>query len=363
MGSIGDAFPYAAPVNGTAGWANWIAVTDELIDRVSSPVPLSALEGGDLDLDNSAIINVKDILFYEQTSIPTTTPGGLYFYADEWWVVTTAGAIKITSGGALNITLNGGIGGDYGSPNPASVEFVDADNRYDFYDDFAGGEWGRLRGLSFDVAGGLTSAVRARINYAGAGNLTFTLPPTVPAAGDVALLSIDENGLITTHATAAALTSDIVLDTDVKVQHSNRIRRFNARHCIALASYTGPGATWLSSAGTCTFTANKVNLSTAGCVADFLISTDSVERLKVASVGFSAKNNAGNTTMELFSVSSVGVEVSLGTDTRAIVGGNFTLNVTVGAPAVTTGTYLIRVTSTPGDDDIRLISYTYDVAA
>jgi len=217
MGSIGDTFPYAAPVNGTAGWANWIAVTDELITRVSSPVPISALSGSTLPMDGNEITHLKDIVFDDQTSIPTTNPGGMYYYNDEWYLVTTTGAIQVTVGGLLNVTVNGGISGDYGGVNPAAVRFVDADHRYEFYDDYSTTAWAYLKSLGLDIVSASTPAVKARIVCDSAVNLTFTMPTTLPAANTSAV-QINLAGTLNHNSSTAPISNILYLDTGIGIK-------------------------------------------------------------------------------------------------------------------------------------------------
>lgn len=211
MGSIGDIFPYANPVVGSTDWPNWILCMDELITRVGNPVPFSALSGTDFDMDNNAIINIRDLQFQEQAGLPSANPGTVEFLNDEFWLITSAGAIQITNAGGINTTLLGGIAGDYGGVNPASVRFIDAANRYDFYDDFANVTWayGRFRGL--DIANGATGTKRARITFAGAADIPIILPPTLPA--DVNAVTIGPTGAVLPNLVGTPITGHIWLDT------------------------------------------------------------------------------------------------------------------------------------------------------
>src|SRR5690349_23166310 len=108
MGSIGDAFPYAVPTVGSSNYGTGLVnVLDELVTRVSSPVPLSVLSGNDLDMGNQSVVNVKTVQFEEQGSAPATSPAGVIEYYDSnFWFVTADGAIQITDGDSLNIVSN-----------------------------------------------------------------------------------------------------------------------------------------------------------------------------------------------------------------------------------------------------------------
>jgi hypothetical protein len=59
-------------------------------------------------------------------------PGAIFYNNGEWFVVTATGTIQLTSAGALNFSLNGGIGGDY-TGVAALVSYDNAGTRYRFF--------------------------------------------------------------------------------------------------------------------------------------------------------------------------------------------------------------------------------------
>lgn len=350
--SIGDAFPYPAPTVGSADWANWMRVMDELITRVSSPVPLSAIEGGDLDMDGNSIINLETAIFQDQPTTPAATPGTFYYSNDTWWLVTTAGAIQINDGANLNITVNGGIGGDYGGTNPASVRFVDATNRYDFYDDFGGLAWAYARFRGIDIAGGATSSVRARINYAGAGNLTFTLPPTVPASGTSAVV-ISSTGAITHDA---AISNDVVLTGTAKVQHGEKW------FTVGIGPAVQAGLNGFGVGTNATVDGDKLTVLSNPSTYILPLQTLDVWRIKEVRV-YGNKFDTSNTVVKLFA-SALGANVELATVTSAVAG-DVTLIATVGSPsAVGAGGHLyVTILSNANNDKFYTCSVKYDVPA
>jgi hypothetical protein len=361
MGSIGDVFPYPAPVIGSADWANWMLVTDELITRVSSPVPLSAIEGGDLDMDGNAIINVKDIEFEEQGSVPAATPGKFYFYNDEWWLVNTSGAIQITDGGTLNVTVNGGIGGDYGGTNPASVRFVDADKRYDFYDDYGGLAWAYTRARGFDIAAGATSTFRARLIYGGAGNLTFTLPPTLPAS-DSSVLQVSSTGAIVYNSAATPLTNAIHISASEPIFCGNQTVVFNSN---VDAGGTGVGNVFTNS------TFGVTNASTAaGGFTTKLPGLKVGWRIKTISL-YCTKVTTDTVTMTLkrsYFGAFGGITDILATASDSTIGDEIIITATLGTPEFVTGgiSYSVLFESTSDDGPTQNecfgpITVTYDI--
>ena len=353
MGSIGDAFPYSAPVLGSTNWANWILVTDELITRVSSPVPLSSLTAGTFDLDNSSIINVKDVQFIDNGVALPTTPGLMEFHNDEFWFITSAGAIQITQAGSLNTTINGGIGGDYGGANPASVRFIDASNRYDFYDDFGTLTWAYGRFRALDLANGATGLGRARLSFTGVASVDFELPATLPAS-DAALVQLDSSGAITFNDSGNPLTTDLVLGSGIKIQHDDRI--INA----VPVGLTSQGTFTTLVCGFQTATLN------AGHAIIYLTPTDIQVGWRIKSVGIQCNKADGTfATTELFTTiagSPTAVSLATGSSNGA---GLTLITATLGSPyTVVTGFGItLVVNSAAVGDAFGNLTITYDQPA
>lgn len=210
--AIGDSISEPIPPVGTAGTSyatQLVAFLTEVKARLEAKVPLTSILIGALDMANNALTNVASVGLYESASQPSTPVGSIQRYGNNLWYVSNAGAFQMTNGAALNATGIDGITGDYGSPNPAELRFVDADQEFYFYDNFGTGAWARVKGLTYDVAAGATSSVRARIDFGGGSSYTLTLPASVPGAGVKTMLSLDENGdilqtgTVTTNITAA----------------------------------------------------------------------------------------------------------------------------------------------------------------
>lgn len=197
MPSIGSNITEPIPAVGTAGTTyatQLVAFLTEVKNRLEAKVPLSSILIGALDMANNAFQNVQYLGLYEQASQPTTPVGSVQRFNNDLWYVSDGGAFQMTDGASLNASSLGGITGDYGSPNPAELRFVDADLTYYFYDNFATTTWAHIRARDVEIAAGATSALRVRLDWGGAGSYTLTLPPAPPAAGQKRLLSLDENG-------------------------------------------------------------------------------------------------------------------------------------------------------------------------
>lgn len=220
--AIGDPISQTIPAVNTpgTGYAEDInAFLTEVKTRLEARVPFSALlPSSDLNLDGKGLLNARYTNFALQSSGSGIPIGSWYYLGNEFYAVTAAGTIQVTAGGQLNFAAVAGIGGDYGGANPAQVRFVDATKQYDFYDNFGATEWGYVRALGFDVAGGSVSAVYARLLFAGASNQTYTLPPDDPASNR-SVLTMGSDGTIDHDQ---AITNDILTSGSARVVHAAR---------------------------------------------------------------------------------------------------------------------------------------------
>src|SRR5690349_20303027 len=199
VGNIGDAFSTSIPPVGTfgPGYANSVnLILTEVMTRLAAKVPLSSLNfSSTLDMTGQSIINAAYVTLQNTSSTPGASPvNRLTAYLGNLWYVGPSGALQITNGAALNAAGIGGITGDYGGANPAQFRFVDANQRYDAYDDFPGGAWGCVRALGFDIAAGATSANYLRLANAGGATRTYTFPAAPASSAEPRPLYIDNTG-------------------------------------------------------------------------------------------------------------------------------------------------------------------------
>lgn len=239
---IGDPVVQPIPAVGTAGTSYATQLVNFLTEtrtRLEAKVPMGSLLVGLLDMANNAIASLQYVGLYDQASVPSTPVGSLQRYNGNLWYVSPSGAFQITNGAALNSTAVKGFTGDYGSPNPAEARFVDADLRYNFYDDYSGSAWAYVRARGFDVAGGATSVNRVRIIYGGVVDYSMTLPAALPAAKS--LVHMSTSGVLTATNTLDANT-DIVLQGTGKIQHGEK-RLYVGGHIGEAVKHAGTALT------------------------------------------------------------------------------------------------------------------------
>ena len=223
MGDIGTPMTSGTvPTVGTSGTGYATTINSfltEVKQRLEAKVPFSSLLVGALDMANSAVQNVSNLLLYPGTGAPTTPVGSLQRFSNELYWVGASGAVQITNGTALNSAGLGGITGDYGGVNPAQFRFDDANQVYYAYDDFSGLAWAYVRTRGIEIAGGATSLVRARIDWAGSSSYTLTLPAALPASQ--VLLQVTAAGQLTASNTLPTNTN-ITLQGTGKLVHGTQ---------------------------------------------------------------------------------------------------------------------------------------------
>lgn len=216
MGNIGDPISQTIPAVGASGttYATDInAFLTEVKERLEADVPRASLAAGNLDLAGSAVQNANYLGLTTQLSTPSTPNNSIQSYGNELYWVSSTGVVKITSAGSLNAAATHGITGDYGSPNPAEFRFVDTDQEYYAYDNYAGGAWAYLWSKGVDLAKNSTSTTRIRVVAPSALTSSYTLTlPNTPSADK--FLKIDASGNITTVGTSAVtlLVSPAAMD-------------------------------------------------------------------------------------------------------------------------------------------------------
>lgn len=202
MGNIGDPIVSGSiPAVGTSGTtyaSNLNLFLTEVQNRLEALVPRSSLEDGALDMNGYSVQNSSYVGITDALSSPVTPDNSLQAFGGNLYWINTGGPVQITSGTSLNTSLVGGITGDYGGANPAQFRFVDADQEYYAYDDYAGGAWARLWAKNFDLAAGATSANRVRMAYGGGASYTLTFPST---PGSTLAMQMDSSGTISTSNT------------------------------------------------------------------------------------------------------------------------------------------------------------------
>jgi hypothetical protein len=217
MGNIGTPMTSGTiPAVGTSGtgYASTInAFLAEVKQRLEDRIPFSSFLVSALDMVNNAIQNSSYVGLYDNEILPATPIGSLQNYEGDLWWVSPSGAAQITSGDAVNSASIGGITGDYGGANPAQLRFVDADQTYYHYDDFAGGAWAFTRAQGVEITGGPTSLVRVRLDWGGSSSYTITLPTAAPASQ--AALQMEADGdIVASNTFPVAITVPRIITTE-----------------------------------------------------------------------------------------------------------------------------------------------------
>lgn len=362
---IGSTLTNSVPAVGSSGTAYATSVNallNEMKTAIEGTVPFSALSGSTLDMNNVPIIDASYVAFYNTTGTPSAAIAGRFVYSDgELWAVNSTGAIQITSGSGLNASAIGGIGGDYGSPNPASVQFVDAAWRYDFYDNYTALEYGYVRSAGVDIASGghVATSNFAKLRYAGSTNLTFTFPDSVAAGGLKSLIQIDDAGnLKVNNATnqvtdVAYFANNISMAAGTAILHGSKYIQFVPQR------------------GVCYVTAGALNTSTNVIAASGGSTTVKVslppmelgQRIKdIKLKGY--KSTAGSLSFYLHTVtlgaSAVETESAIGATATTTTSGVYTVNQTYTETVSSLNNYRLSITLPANTDSCWIIEITYD---
>lgn len=160
-----------------------------------------------------ALKDVKALDFQPSTAASMTSYAGALFVnssdSNNLYFRTQSGTnVRITNGTQLDITVAGGIGGDYTAVG-AEVAFSDANKEYAFKQDGAPKPWAALRSGPLRVAElDTTDSVYVEIATpaALAGTYTITLPTAAPAA--TSILQMTSAGVV---SASNAIADDIVM--------------------------------------------------------------------------------------------------------------------------------------------------------
>lgn len=106
------------------------AIEASLADLVT---PAALNINGPVDFDGNSLEQVSAVKF--ATGNHSTSAGSIYYDNGEFYVVDATSAIQLTLNGQINVAGVGGIVGDYGGSNPATVTYVDSSGQYVFTED------------------------------------------------------------------------------------------------------------------------------------------------------------------------------------------------------------------------------------
>ena len=204
MGSIGDPYLVSVPTVGTAGpgFATSInSILQETINRLSVKVPVSSIDfNNDADFGGSSILNAANITLVNEAVSPVPAPSNrICTFGGDLWYVSPFGPIQITSGGVINVAGVNGITGDYGGANPAQLRFVDAEQRYTFYDNFGSNIFAFARARAFDIVSTVNSVMFLRLAFSGTASKTYTFPAAASTTQEMPLYINPSGQIIVGH--------------------------------------------------------------------------------------------------------------------------------------------------------------------
>lgn len=348
MGNIGDNISTDVPTVGALGTgyaADLRTILLEVVARLEARVPLGSLAAGSagesIDLNNTPVKNAEYLGLYAGSSAPSGTPYGRWarYNGNVYWV-DASGAVQITAGANLNAAGIGGIVGDYGGSDPARVSFVGASERYDFWDDQAGGGYAMTRARTYeavDEATGRTVSIRPDTSIAASYN--FLLPDNDPAAG-VSVLTINSSGKLQL-GESAAITNLPSFTGGPK--HDDHTEWYSA---ASLARYVVVGNAALNE-DDATDEHGEIDAGAAISTLDYFLPSPPVgRRVKSVSVRH-VKTGSGTETLTvtLYSIAD-GVSTSLASATSTAEGAYTTVTATATSTVAAATRYKVRVAYT-----------------
>lgn len=177
------------------------------------PIVTAALNiNADVPLNGNSLTNTKSLDLAEVAALASGARRIFVSSSDhELYYRTAAGVnVRLTNGSSLNLTLVGGIVGDYAAVG-AEVAYDDANDRYTFKQQLSAGvkQWARLDASDLDLyeykaagdATNITKRVRLKSPAALAANYDITMLAALP--GSTSLLQLDSSGVMTASNTVA----------------------------------------------------------------------------------------------------------------------------------------------------------------
>lgn len=200
---------------------------------------------GDLTVANYRLTNIGGLSMQNRGALLSSGACEFFVYGGDAYYRSNAGTnVKITNGGALNMTTVGGIAGDYTSV-AAEVAFVDAQDGYTFKQQTGGGvkqyakmDSADLRLYEFKAhptAGVPTNFAAIKSPAALAASYAITLPAALPAATFPVQLSAA--GVLTAGGSIALTAGD-----SVTLSGAGRYKRAGGTLCVSLANGLSSGA-------------------------------------------------------------------------------------------------------------------------
>lgn len=252
-------------------------------------VPTTGINiNADLTMASNALTNIGSLGFAEITALASGSRRLFFSSADhELYVRTNGGTnVKITNGAALNISIVGGIVGDYASVG-AEAAYNDANDRYTWKQETGAGavkQWATMASGHVDIYEQLATAsattISNRVRLASPAALAASYAMTFPAAlpGSTQLLQVSSAGAITasnTVANAVTLSGGISGDTtvtgmltlssgsDMVLQGSGDYKFGSRNRHFSVPNYFNSVASW---SGTSAYVVSAGSAAVAWCI-------------------------------------------------------------------------------------------------
>lgn len=301
---------------------------------------------GTLECGGALVNGVGGMTFVNGASVATTAPS-LFFSGGELYALTTAGAVKVTNAGVVNVAGSGGIGGDYPGHSGALVSLVYATNTYHFVSDPGAYSNLEFQSAILKYAGGtVTVGVDAAMAPATA-SFNFKSLPT----SGISLMAFDAATSGFQKAEAATITNAVVIN-DLKV--ATNFRFTEAWQKVLSGWVATVGA---SSIGP--FSWGQTTGAAATAVAMTALRTG--DRISAATVSLH-KTTGGTATVKLYKYQMVPSTSTLVQTATTTFSGDVTVPCNPGAP-VTVGIqedYYVEVQLAAAGDVCRGASVTWD---
>ncbi len=221
----------------------------------------------DLTMGNYRLTSVGGLSMQNRGALLTSGACEFFAYGGDAYFRSNGGVnVKITNGGALNMTTVGGIAGDYTSVS-AEVAFVDAQDGYTFKQQvgaavrqYAKMDCADVRLYEFKAhpaAAPPTNFVSLKSPAALAASYQVTLPAAVPAA--TLPVQMSAAGVLSVGGSIAMASGD-----NITLSGAGRYKRSGGTFCVALSAGLTSGANvaydstnhYLASTGAGTYTLN-----------------------------------------------------------------------------------------------------------
>lgn len=168
------------------------AIEAAFADKVT---PAAINVNAPLVMNGNSVTEVGSVVF--ATGNSSASPGSIYYYGGDFYVVDAVGTIKLTDSGVINSASIGGIVGDYASVG-AEVAFSTATASYTFKQGGGSKPWARITGGDLRLyETGTTEAVYVGIKAPAslAASFDVTMPLAAPAQKSPVLM--DSSGVLT----------------------------------------------------------------------------------------------------------------------------------------------------------------------